>query len=307
MKIIDQTPFQDEKGNISFTGRIQGTLKYGMDWYAEMEAQKSLMTQLNHALEKGFVLIRNLNLPGSPIVIPLILVSTGGIYVINVTSAKGQFEAKGDQWNVIDSGGNSQPWKINLLDKAVKLTRAFQKYLEINQIKVTAPIETVLVAVNPGAHIETMRPTIKVVKSDVIKSFIASLTQATPVWRADYVYDIANRIVEPPAREVPAEAQAAPTEDAQDFGSFSDSSPAASFDAGEFRGGFVDDAAPETAQPEAQPAAPAERPPQQARPRRAAQKKTFGMTRAQILVLVGIALFGLCLIGSLAALIFLNP
>ena len=75
MKIIDKTPLQDDKGEIGIISRVQGTLKYGFDWYAEMEAQKNLMNQLNRALEKGFVLIRNLNLPGSKIYIPLILIN----------------------------------------------------------------------------------------------------------------------------------------------------------------------------------------------------------------------------------------
>ena len=39
MKIIDKTPLQDAKGSISVTARVQGTLKYGLSWYGELEAQ----------------------------------------------------------------------------------------------------------------------------------------------------------------------------------------------------------------------------------------------------------------------------
>ncbi len=69
MKLIDKTPLQDDKGNISFVARVQGTLKYGLNWSAELEAQKTVIAQLDRQLEKGFILIRNFTLPNSEIVL----------------------------------------------------------------------------------------------------------------------------------------------------------------------------------------------------------------------------------------------
>ena len=63
MKIIDKTPFQNAQGEVDLSGRIQGTLRYGFDWFGELEAQKSVISQLERLLEKGFVLIRNFSLP----------------------------------------------------------------------------------------------------------------------------------------------------------------------------------------------------------------------------------------------------
>ena len=65
MKIIDKTSLQDENGNINIIARVQGTLKYGLNWFPELEAQKVVITQLDRMLEKGFVLIRNFTLPNS--------------------------------------------------------------------------------------------------------------------------------------------------------------------------------------------------------------------------------------------------
>jgi hypothetical protein len=180
MKIIDKTPLQDENGDIGLIPRIQGTLKYGLNWYAELEAQKTVIAQLDRSLEKGFVLIRNFTLPNSEIVIPVILIGAGGIWVIYVTNAKGYFEAKGDQWNTI-SNGRSQPAKINLLSRTAQLTRVFQKYLEIHKFNLPVNPEPVLIASDPGAQIESMRPAARVVRSDAIRQFAASLLQARPV------------------------------------------------------------------------------------------------------------------------------
>ena len=134
MKIIDKTPFQDAAGNISIVARAQGTLKYGLNWFPELEAQKVVIAQLERILEKGFVLIRNFTLPNIEVVIPIILIGPGGVSVIHVTHTKGQFEAKGDQWNNINYG-LSQPANINLIDVVIKRARAVQKYLETQKIQ----------------------------------------------------------------------------------------------------------------------------------------------------------------------------
>ena len=47
MKIIDKTPLHDEKGQLSLIGQIQGRLKYGLSWPAELEAQKQVIDQLD--------------------------------------------------------------------------------------------------------------------------------------------------------------------------------------------------------------------------------------------------------------------
>jgi hypothetical protein len=75
MKVIDKTPFQNEKGTFDLAKRIQAVLEYGPSWPDEVEAQKLVIAQLEKVLEKGYTLIRNLNLENSRIIEPLILIS----------------------------------------------------------------------------------------------------------------------------------------------------------------------------------------------------------------------------------------
>src|SRR5271169_2545439 len=199
MKIIDKTPFQTEKGEISFLDHVQGTLRHGFSWYAELEAQKNIIIQLDRVLEKGFVLIRNLTLPDSDIVEPIILIGQGGICVIYVTHLRGQYEAKGDQWN-IDNNGRSQPAPINLMSRAVRLAKVLERYFQIHGIELRVQIEPVLIAADPGMHIDSTRPAVRVVQSDAIKQFAASLLQTRPVVTAEYIFDLADRIVTPPPK-----------------------------------------------------------------------------------------------------------
>ena len=213
MKVIDKTPLQNEKGEIGPLQRLQGTLKYGFSWYPELQAQKVIITQLDHFIEKGFVLIRNLTLPGSQITEPIILVGLPGVYVIYVTHLSGFYEAKGDQWNVVNNG-RSSPAPINLMSRVARLARALQVYLDRQGFSLPAPVEPVLIAPSPAMHIDSMGPVVRVVMSDAVRQFTASLLQAPPVLKTDFVYDTADRIVTPrpkaavapPAPETPTPA-----------------------------------------------------------------------------------------------------
>ncbi len=204
MKIIDKTQFQNEKGEISLLARLQGTVRHGLAWYPELEAQKVVIDQLNCVLEKGAVLIRNLTLPDSEIVEPIILIGQNGVYVIYVTHLRGHYEAKGDQWNT-ESNGQPQPAQPNLMSWVARLAKVLQRYLQTQGINLPASIsiEPVLIAVDPGMHIESTRPAVRVVQSDAIKQFAASILQARPVFTTEYIYDLADRIVTPGPKSAP--------------------------------------------------------------------------------------------------------
>jgi hypothetical protein len=101
MKIIDQTPLLDANGQLNPINRIQGMLKYGLSWPANLEAQRKVIGKLNRAIEKGYTLFRNQKLGASEIIIPLILIGSSGIYVLDATPLKGFYRARGDEWGIV--------------------------------------------------------------------------------------------------------------------------------------------------------------------------------------------------------------
>ncbi len=206
MKVIDKTPLQNEKGEIGPLQRVQGTLEYGLSWYSEMQAQQTVVAQLDQVLEKGFTLIRNVTLGRSPIVEPLILLGPPGVYILYVTPQSGLFEAKGDQWNVIKSG-HSYPASVNLMSRVARLARALQVFLERQGVTLPGPVEPVLVASSPAMHIDSLRPMVRVVLSDAVRQFAGSLLQARPVLKAEVVYDLADRIITPRPKAPAPEAE----------------------------------------------------------------------------------------------------
>ena len=205
MKVIDKTPLQNEKGEISLVQRIQGTLEHGFQWYPEMEAQQAVMAQLERVLEKGFTLIRNVTLGRSSITEPLILIGTPGVFVIYVTPLSGLYEAKGDEWNQIKSG-HPYPADPNLMLRVGRLARALQVFLERQGFTLPGPVEPVLVAASPAMHIDSVRPMVRVVLSDAVRQFAASLLQARPILRPEQAIEIADHVITPKSKAINIQA-----------------------------------------------------------------------------------------------------
>ena len=203
MKIINQTPLIDEKGELGFSQRIQGMLQFGLNWPAELKAQQVIANYFDRNIEKGYTLIRNQALGQSGIMIPMILVGSAGIFAINITYLRGRYQAKGDEWNV-ESGNQFKPTRDNVIQKTATMARALTAYIERQGTKLPSPVEPVLIAAEPGLHIDTDSPVVKVLMSDGIRNFVGVLKSGAPIMRADAVLELVERITNPrPARVKP--------------------------------------------------------------------------------------------------------
>jgi len=196
MKIIDHTPYLDSNGQLNPVNRVQATLKYGLSWPAKLEAQRTVIAQLNRAIEKGYTLFRNQKLGTSEIIIPLILIGSSGIYVLEATPLKGFYRARGDEWGTI-TNGRFQPADINILSRTARMAKVLQVFFERQGVKLAAPIEPVLLAVDPGMHIESVRPVVRVVMSDAIDRFAASVLTGRVIYNSPTVNEFVERILNP--------------------------------------------------------------------------------------------------------------
>jgi hypothetical protein len=196
MKIIDKTPLLNEKGELGMVQRAQGILKFGFNWPTELEAQKAIITFFDRQLEKGYTLVRNMTLGASGIVVPIILLGPTGIHVIHVTYLRGRYEARGNTWNE-ESGDSYKPAEVNLIGHTSRMARAVKAFIERQGVKIPVPIEPVLISGNPGLHIESVKPAIRVVMIDGIKSFVSGLAAAPHVLRAEAVHEFTERIINP--------------------------------------------------------------------------------------------------------------
>ena len=206
MKIIDQTPFFSAEGKIGVVDKAKATMKFGAAWIQETQAQAAILPLLDRGLEKKYTLLRNVKLAGLEIIIPLILVGPTGVYAMYVTGLRGMYRAKGDQWGTI-SGDDLKPASVNLLTRTARMARAVQVYFQRQGHELPLMVEAVLLCADPGMHVDSVRPIIRVVQYDAIDRFALTVSQARAVIDSMTIQDIVDRILNPkPA----AAAQATP-------------------------------------------------------------------------------------------------
>jgi Nuclease-related domain. len=309
MKIIDKTPLLNEKGELGVVQRVQGILKYGFSWPSELDAQKAIITFFDRQLEKGYTLIRNMTLGASGIVVPIILLGPAGIYVIHVTYLRGRYEARGNAWNE-EAGDSYKPAEVNLIQHTARMANAVKKFIERQGAKLPVPIEPVLISGNPGLHIEAVKPAIRVLMIDGIKSFVTGLSTATPVLRPEAVHEFTERIVNPrppkknatPGMPAISEEKTQPPQNVSRARAiFEAAEEAKPFDPADFDFAMMEEeAAGEVISPsldESSPARPLPRPTSQA-------KRTLGMTRSQLIIIAALAIALLCILAIFAYVFF---
>ena len=194
MKIIDRTPFKGPDGQISAVDRVRAMAKYGSSWYSDIQAQDATAALLSRVLDRGYTLLVNAPLPGSEILLPLVLAGPTGVLLLNITNERGVFQAKGEDWGTL-TNERFTPVKVNLITRTAKLAQALQKFLQTQGFTLT--VEPVLLAMNPGMHIDSVRPAIRVVMSDAVERFALGLTQATHILSAETASVVADRILKP--------------------------------------------------------------------------------------------------------------
>ncbi|MFZ5910559.1 MAG: hypothetical protein ACOYYU_11130 [Chloroflexota bacterium] len=312
MKLIDQTPLQNYKGEIKLLDRLKGTLKYGPSWYPELQAQKTVIQLLDRILVKGFILIRNCTLPGSQIIIPLILIGPPGVTVAYVTHLRGTYMAKGDSWRIM-RGNTFQPTAVNLLTRVEGYTRALKVFIERQGAKRALSIDPVLLAANPGMYIESQRPTVRIVMSDALERWATGVLQSPPLLSPDHVEQLADRIVNPRPPKRQTAAQQPETASQPGAGSpeselsraqaiFRASENAESFDPADLGFAFDEGQGPEIPRQmvETSPAVPVSA-------RSSAGKRYFGMSGRQLALLGGMALVEICILLCLAGFFLFFP
>jgi hypothetical protein len=306
MKIVDKTPYRSESGEIDILGRLQGTLKYGLTWYNRIQAQDVVIAILEKQLGNSYMLVRNNTLPNTEINLPLVLVGPPGVFLINVTHEHGVYSAKDDEWGTM-VGERFLPARINQITRTLTFGRVLQVYLDRQGFKGMFAVESILMAADPGMHVESTRPAVRIVMSDALERFATSLGQGRVILNAVTANDIvqtllvgrtarpaAEPVASPSTSDNVAEAGTSAFEtytpgeaDSQGAGAFSSGPAAYLFD----DQAPVEEAAPQIGGFESEKALESKT---AARPAARKRKAKGGLTRNQWVILVAMILFWLC-------------
>jgi len=187
MKVIDMAAKtqEDEK-----PGALAGILERLRQSFSskEMRSQEAAAKRLGRVLDNRFTLVRNLALEGAPVDFPILFVAgPPGLWVLHASALRGLFRANEGQWeSMIGRGKNFRPVRPNLIEQIQTAAQAMTAKLESLGMNVSAP-ETALLFVDPGAHIDTQRPAVRVVQADALERFATQMLKADIILDADHL------------------------------------------------------------------------------------------------------------------------
>ena len=207
MKVIDRSAKEADKSTFNkITGRIRKIMEFGLSWESDIEAQEVIITQLGKALSNKYILLRNVQLEGLEIPIPLILVGPPGVFVMYTSALKGVYRAKGETWSVMNNRTRKfDPARPNLITRILLMTRAVEAFLARRGHRLLE-IQSVLLFSNPGTHVDAIRPAVRVVLMDGLERFISSLAQTRTFLAGEDIQSIIDAILQPPASSAPGAA-----------------------------------------------------------------------------------------------------
>jgi hypothetical protein len=183
---------------------------------AELAAQDSLIAALQKSLDKRYVLLRNVSLEGLDVPIPVVLVGPTGVRMIYPSALRGIFRAKDDHWEKLDERSNDfQEARPNLLTRSLLMAKAVTAFLGSKGLPLPQ-VEPVLYFADPGLHVESTRPAVRIVLVDALDRFVAGILQAPAYQGVEEVEQITKALLGDLAQWLDA-ALSAETRDAFSF------------------------------------------------------------------------------------------
>jgi hypothetical protein len=179
MKLISPTLKTGEKNSIDKTlDQVKQFLQFGKT--AEY-AEDAIVARFMRGLDNRYIMLRNLQLEASGEVCQPILVGPAGVYLLNISHAKGFFKAKDDTWWEMDKTSQKfGPARPNLIKQTKDHSSKLAQILDANG-NTHPEIIPVLIFANPGTNIERSNPAIRILLMDGVESFIDSLKYSVDV------------------------------------------------------------------------------------------------------------------------------
>ena len=192
MKVIDNPEFIEKPGAPARLDSMLGSLGLGRSASPELQSQEDLIAALEKALDNRFVLLRNLTLEGLDVPIPFVLVGPPGVSVITPSPARGVFRVKEETLEYMDEYNRIyRPASPNPLARTTMLAKAVEAYLADN-FPVPIQIEPVFYFSDPGTHVDSVRPSLRILMVDGLERYIVGLSQAAVLFEREEVQKMVN-------------------------------------------------------------------------------------------------------------------
>ena len=193
MKVVDLAVQTQNKEESNFSKQIGRLNPFAAD-KSDGKATSVVIKIFERILDNQFVLLTNLNLPGSEAPIPMVLIGPPGIWVINATAVKGIFKATEDTWEIMDDRFRRYRLaKPNLLNRTLSMADAVGEVLAEHDLKLER-IDSALFLTDPGVHVDTARPKVRIVLVDGLERFGFNLLQSRAIWDKAAIHQVSRAL-----------------------------------------------------------------------------------------------------------------
>lgn len=198
MKLIDCAAEHARHGQGKPLESLLGSIKLGRGASRDPNAEAAVIAAFQRMVGNKFFMLRNVALKELDGNIPLVLVGPPGIWMLYPSGLRGVYRANGDTWEKIDE--RHQTYKAeaeNLIARAAQMADALSEYLKMHGVQYS-PVVPVLVFTNPGIHVETIRPAVRIVLIDALDRFVAGVLQGRLINDQEQVENMVNLLTSPP-------------------------------------------------------------------------------------------------------------
>jgi len=198
MIVIDCNPAPEKRDALdNLPTQLDKILKDTPLGRKDVKAYETMISHMERALSNKFYLLQNVMIEGAEKPVSTVLVGPPGFYLLNTSFQKGIFRAKEDTWSEM-KGRNRQfePTHPNLVKETQQFAALLGDFLS-SRLPQAPPVHPVLILLNPGTHVDSVRPAVRTILTDGLERFIARLSLDAPQLTSEDVHVIVNRLKEP--------------------------------------------------------------------------------------------------------------
>lgn len=154
----------------------------------------AILDRFIRGLDNRYIMLRNLQLEKSGQVFPPILVGPAGMAVLNIRNEQGFFRVRENSWwKMNKSSHRYDPAKPNLVKQSQEYAQKLGSILDVHG-KSHPEVTPLLILANPGVHIETSNPAIRIVLVDGIDNLISTLLNSEDVIPPNAINTLADSL-----------------------------------------------------------------------------------------------------------------
>ena len=155
---------------------------------------EAILDQFIRGLDNRYILLRNLQLEKSGQAFPPILVGPAGLAVLNISNEQGFFRIRENSWwKMNKSSHRYDPAKPNLVKQSQEYAQKLGSILDVHG-KSHPEVTPLLILANPGVHIESSNPAIRIVLVDGIDNLISTLLNSEEIIAPNTINTLADSL-----------------------------------------------------------------------------------------------------------------